>query len=50
MGDFDLTKINNERINIIVARVRPGKSEIIKNIFHHMGMNLPYGKRYLTRR
>jgi hypothetical protein len=42
MGDFDLTKINNERINIIVTRVRPGKSEIIKNIFHHMGMNLPF--------
>ena len=42
MEDFNLTKINNERINIIVTRVRPGKSDIIKNIFHHMGMNHPF--------
>jgi hypothetical protein len=36
MGDFDLTKINNERINIIVSRVRPGKSQLISDILRFM--------------
>jgi hypothetical protein len=41
--NFDLTKINN-KINIIVTRVRPGKSTIIENFLRTMRMDVPFIK------
>ena len=40
VNNFDLTKRNNE-ITVIVTRVRPGKSEIVKNILRIMRMDVP---------
>ena len=40
VNNFDLTEINSG-ITVIVARVRPGKSEIIKNILRIMRMDVP---------
>ena len=40
VNNFDLTKRKHE-ITVIVARVRPGKSEIVKNILRIMRMDVP---------
>jgi hypothetical protein len=41
--NVDVTTVYNNKINIIVTHMRPGKSDLVKDILRIMKMNVPLG-------
>jgi predicted ATP-binding protein involved in virulence len=42
MKNFDITTVDNNKIYIMVARRRPGKSDLVNNILRIMKMNVSF--------
>ena len=43
VNNFDITKVDNKKINMIITRMRPGKSDLVKDIFRIMKKDVPFG-------
>jgi hypothetical protein len=40
--NFDITTVDNNKINIMVTRRRPGISDLVNDILRIMKMNVPF--------
>jgi hypothetical protein len=40
--NFDITTVDNNKINIMVTRMRPGISDLVNDILRIMKMNVPF--------